>query len=56
LRRPRELQVTARLDGVEAGIEDVKLHNDGPIRFSILNQTVKIDQFHLVGDDTDNGP
>jgi translocation and assembly module TamB len=53
LRRPRELQVTARLDGVDAGIEDVKLHNDGPIRFSILNQTVKIDQFHLVGDDTD---
>jgi translocation and assembly module TamB len=53
LRRPRELQVTARLDGVDAGIEDVRLHNDGPVRFSIANQTLKIDQFHLVGDDTD---
>ncbi len=53
LRRPRVLQVTARLDGVDADVEDVKLRNDGPIRFSIANQTLKIDQFHLVGDDTD---
>jgi len=53
LRRPRELQVTARLEGVDAGIENVKLHNDGPIRFSIANQTLQIDQFHMVGDDTD---
>jgi translocation and assembly module TamB len=53
LRRPRELQVTARLDGVEASIEDVSLHNDGPVRLSIASQTLKIDQFHLVGDDTD---
>ncbi len=34
-------------------MEDVKIHNDGPIRFSIANQTLKIDQFHLVGEDTD---
>ena len=53
LRRPRELQLTASLDGLEAGIEDVKLHNDGPVRFSIANQALKIDQFHLVGDETD---
>ena len=53
LRRPHELQLTASLDGLEAGIEDVKLHNDGPVRFSIANQALKIDQFHLVGDETD---
>jgi translocation and assembly module TamB len=53
LRRPRELQVTASLDGLEAGIENVTLHNDGPVRFSIANQALKIDQFHLIGDETD---
>jgi translocation and assembly module TamB len=53
LRRPRELQLTASLDGLEAGIENVALHNDGPVRFSIANQALKIDQFHLIGDDTD---
>ncbi len=53
LRRPRELQVTARIDTVDADVEDVKLHNEGPVRFSIANQMLKVDQFHLLGDDTD---
>ncbi len=53
LRRPRELQFTANLDSLDAGIEDVKIKNEGPIRFSIANQTLQIDQFHLVGEDTD---
>ena len=47
------MQLTASLDGLEAVIEDVELHNDGPVRFSIANQALKIDQFHLVGDETD---
>jgi translocation and assembly module TamB len=53
LRRPRELQLTARLDTVDAVVEDVKLHNDGPVRFSIADQALKIDQFRLLGDLTD---
>ena len=53
LRRPRELQVTARLDGLDATIEDVKLRNDGPVRFSIAKQTLNIDEFHLLGEETD---
>ena len=53
LRRPRELQLTANLDDLDAGIEDVTLRNDGPIRFSIAHQLLEIDQFHLVGENTD---
>jgi len=53
LRRPRELELTASIDGLQAGVEEVTLHNDKPIRFSIAKQTLEIDQFHLVGDDTD---
>ena len=53
LRRPRELQFTANLDNLDADVEDVKIKNQGPIRFSVANQTWQIDQFHLVGQDTD---
>ena len=53
LRRPRELQFTANLDNLDADVEDVKIKNQGPIRFSMAEQTLQIDQFHLVGEDTD---
>jgi translocation and assembly module TamB len=53
LRRPRELQFTANLDNLDADVEDVKIKNQGPIRFSVANQILQIDQFHLVGQDTD---
>jgi len=53
LRRPQELQLTANLDNLDASVEDVKLRNDGPVRFSIANQALKIDRFHLLGEDTD---
>ena len=53
LRRPHELQFTANLDNLDADVEDVKIKNQGPIRFSVANQTLQIDQFHLVGQDTD---
>jgi len=53
LRRPRELQLTASLDNLEANVEDLKLSNAGPIRFSVADQSLKIEQFHLVGESTD---
>jgi translocation and assembly module TamB len=53
LRRPHELQFTANLDNLDADVEDVKIKNQGPIRFSVANQSLEIDQFHLVGQDTD---
>ncbi len=53
LRRPRELQFTANLNNLDADVEDVKVKNEGPIRFSIAEQTLQVDQFHLLGQDTD---
>jgi translocation and assembly module TamB len=53
LRRPRELQLIASLDNLEANVEEMKLSSSGPVRFSVANQSLKIDQFHLVGEGTD---
>jgi len=53
LRRPRELQFTANVDNLDADVEDVKIKNQGPIRFSVAEQILQIDQFHLLGEDTD---
>ncbi|MGH9503842.1 MAG: translocation/assembly module TamB domain-containing protein [Terriglobales bacterium] len=53
LRRPRELQFTANLDNLDADVEDVKIKNQGPVRFAVADQSLQIDQFHLVGEDTD---
>ena len=53
LRRPRELQLIASLDNLEANVEELKLTSSGPVRFSVANQSLKIDQFHLVGEGTD---
>ena len=53
LRRPRKLQFIANLDNLDADIEDVKIKNQGPIRFSVASQILQIDQFHLLGADTD---
>ena len=53
LRKPRELQITTNVDTLSAAVEDMQVKNQGPIRFSIANQALKIDQFHLIGEDTD---
>jgi translocation and assembly module TamB len=52
LRRPRELQLTANLDSLQAEVENVKVSNAGPLRFSISHQLLQIDQFHLLGEGT----
>ena len=53
LRRPGDLQFTANVANLDADVEDVKIKNEGPIRFTVANQSLQIDQFHLVGEDTD---
>src|SRR5207237_9958074 len=53
LKRPRELRITANLTDLFADVQDVKVRNDGPLRFSVSSQLLKIDQFHLIGDGTD---
>ena len=53
LRRPRELNVTADLSDFFIDVENIKLRNDGPIRFAVVKQTLTLEQLHLVGDLTD---
>jgi translocation and assembly module TamB len=50
---PRDLIVTGNIDQLFADVENVRVHNDGPIRFSMANQVAHVDQFHLAGDQTD---
>jgi translocation and assembly module TamB len=53
LRRPRELNVIGNLSDLFADIENVKVRNDGPVRFSMSEQYFHLDQFHLIGENTD---
>ncbi len=53
LKTPRDLTIVADITQLSADVENVKVHNDGPVRFSMGNQSLHMDQAHLVGDDTD---
>ncbi|PYP91121.1 MAG: hypothetical protein DMG65_08980 [Candidatus Angelobacter sp. Gp1-AA117] len=50
---PRDLTILGNIDQLAANVENVKVQNDGPIRFTMGNQAVRVEQFHIVGDDTD---
>lgn len=53
LRQAHQLQVTANLSDFFADVENIKVRNDGPLRFSVSRQLLKIEQFHLTGEGTD---
>ncbi|HWC18734.1 MAG TPA: hypothetical protein VG498_17115, partial [Terriglobales bacterium] len=53
LKRPQEITVSADIDQLSTDIQNVKLHNEGPVRFSVSRQIATIDQMHIVGTDTD---
>ena len=53
LRRPSELSVVATLDGLDMNVDEVKLNNQGPIRLSMAQQTIRLEQLHILGVDTD---
>lgn len=50
---PRDLTILGNIDQLAANVENVKVQNDGPIRFTMGNQAVRVEQFHLLGDGTD---
>ena len=50
---PRDLNITGNLSDLSAGIQNVKVRNEGPVRFGMSQERLTIDQLHLVGDDTD---
>jgi len=53
MKRPRSLLVTGNVTQLSADVENVKLQNDGPIHFGLENESLKFDEFHLTGTETD---
>ena len=53
LRKPRELAISGNLTHLIAEIDKVKLQNEGPIRVAFANQTLQLEQMHLIGQGTD---
>jgi translocation and assembly module TamB len=53
LRKPRDLNVVANLEGFDVTIDDVKLKNQGPVRLSMDHEIVRLEQLHILGESTD---
>ena len=53
LRKPQQLTIAGNLTDFSADLENIKLRNEGPIRFALSNEVLKIDALHIVGDNTD---
>lgn len=53
MKKPDSLVITGNVSQLSADVENVKLQNDGPIHLAVVNEALKIDEFHLVGSDTD---
>lgn len=53
MKRSRSLVVTGNVTQLSADVENVKLQNDGPIHFGLENEALKVDEFRLVGTETD---
>jgi translocation and assembly module TamB len=53
LRQPGRWTADGNLSSVAIEVENVKVHNQDPVRFSLVNQSIDIQQLHLVGDGTD---
>jgi translocation and assembly module TamB len=53
VKRPRELSISGNVNQLFASLENIKLLNQGPIHVAVDRETLRADQFHLVGEDTD---
>jgi translocation and assembly module TamB len=53
LRQPDQWILDGTLTSISLDVENVKLHNRDPIRFSLAAQSVNIQQLHLLGEGTD---
>src|SRR5207248_6476364 len=52
-KQPRNLSAVAEFPQLTATMENVSLHNQGPVRLALRAQTISIEQFHILGTDTD---
>jgi len=53
LRAPQQLNVVGNLSDVSAEARNVRVRNQGPIRFTLSGRVFKLDSFHVVGDSAD---
>jgi len=53
LKQPRALAMTGSIDSLSAEIEKVRIASDGPIRFAMADQVLRVERLRLVGDSTD---
>ncbi len=53
LRKIHDVTVTGNVVDLYADIDNIKIRNHGPIRFSANSQRFQLDQFHLIGEGTD---
>ena len=49
LRNPRQFTATAELTGISTDVSNIKISNQDPIRITLANETLRIEQLHLVG-------
>jgi translocation and assembly module TamB len=53
MKRPGSLTITGNVSQLSADVENVKLQNNGPIHFAVDNGALKVDEFRLLGTETD---
>jgi translocation and assembly module TamB len=53
MKRPGSLAITGNVSQLSADVENVKLQNNGPIHFAVDNGALKVDEFRLLGTETD---
>lgn len=53
LRSPRDLDLSANLDSVDAEVAHVKLHNSEPVRIEVADHVLRLENMHLSGNGTD---
>ncbi len=53
LRRREQMHVAGNISEFAANIENIQIHNDGPLQFQVERQLLTLQHFRLVGDGTD---
>ncbi len=53
LRQPYQWIVDGNLTAVSLDVENLTVHNQDPIRFSLVHESLDLQQLHLLGDGTD---
>jgi translocation and assembly module TamB len=51
LRQPKLLTVNGDISQFSAEMENVRLRNQGPLRFKVVNQVLTVEEFRLAGDE-----